>query len=662
MAYEPLELEILPPYIGSAVSPEVDVTETTDDITVTITDFRGEHSYTVDKTDAAIADAEAAAESARQAAQDVQSAVDAATSAATRADASADNADSAAGSANTAATAANQAAGDANTAAQSANSAASTANASAANADAKAELADTAASNADAKATLANDAAANADAKAALADDAATSASAAAAQASTSATAANTAAVAADAAREAIQGDLANKADIDGHYPKLIAGAADSITGSGDGVLESFLQRVSEHDGMARIESVKGRTVVWNQLFPGNRSYTQNAIIPLPNGVQIIAGHKYLMKQRINMTSQGAQLPMCAIMYHDTSDGINKSVIRNTIDGGTMFTSSISVAGDGTAATGVWFWVNLYGGTGSFSNIQLFDLTLMFGAGNEPATVEEFESMFPTDYYPYDAGSLLSVNVEGIESAGVTREIPAATYFPDGMRSAGSVYDELTASKAVTRIGVVDLGTLAYVYNRTGDGRSLFTTNSLRTFKNPPYNKAINALSTEYEAAPMSATFKSGQFGADSTGYRIVFCNNNYTDAATYKAAMSGVMLYYELATPTETAIEPHLNLTYQTETGGIESIIIPEGSQSAPPTLQVVYGYTAEGLRDASQAIIATVEGTTASANYAIGGYFVHAGTLYRATSAIATGETINPGTNCVATTVMAEIVRLTA
>lgn len=35
------------------------------------------------------------------------------------------------------------------------------------------------------------------------------------------------------------------------------------------------------------------------------------------------------------------------------------------------------------------------------STPQLFDLTEMFGAGNEPKTVAEFKAKFPNDYYPY---------------------------------------------------------------------------------------------------------------------------------------------------------------------------------------------------------------------------------------------------------------------
>ena len=38
-----------------------------------------------------------------------------------------------------------------------------------------------------------------------------------------------------------------------------------------------------------------------------------------------------------------------------------------------------------------------------------FDLTVMFGAGNEPTTVEEFRALFPNDYYAYNAGTVTTV-------------------------------------------------------------------------------------------------------------------------------------------------------------------------------------------------------------------------------------------------------------
>lgn len=51
-------------------------------------------------------------------------------------------------------------------------------------------------------------------------------------------------------------------------------------------------------------------------------------------------------------------------------------------------------------------------------NVYIVDLTLMFGAGNEPSTVEEFESMFPASYYPYNEGTLLSAGVTEVVSKG----------------------------------------------------------------------------------------------------------------------------------------------------------------------------------------------------------------------------------------------------
>ena len=41
----------------------------------------------------------------------------------------------------------------------------------------------------------------------------------------------------------------------------------------------------------------------------------------------------------------------------------------------------------------------------------------MFGAGNEP-TVEEFEAMFPADYYEYDEGTLMSIPVNEVVEQG----------------------------------------------------------------------------------------------------------------------------------------------------------------------------------------------------------------------------------------------------
>lgn len=50
--------------------------------------------------------------------------------------------------------------------------------------------------------------------------------------------------------------------------------------------------------------------------------------------------------------------------------------------------------------------------------VTAFDLTKMFGLGNEPSTVEEFEAMFPEDCYPYNEGTLLSMSINEVVEQG----------------------------------------------------------------------------------------------------------------------------------------------------------------------------------------------------------------------------------------------------
>ena len=50
--------------------------------------------------------------------------------------------------------------------------------------------------------------------------------------------------------------------------------------------------------------------------------------------------------------------------------------------------------------------------------VTVFDLTKMFGAGNEPSTVKEFEAMFPAEYYPRNEGTLLSMSVNEVVEQG----------------------------------------------------------------------------------------------------------------------------------------------------------------------------------------------------------------------------------------------------
>lgn len=462
------------------------------------------------------------------------------------------------------------------------------------------------------------------------------------------------------------------KADQDGYYPQMSTGTADALMAT-EQQEQSWLQRVSTRDGAARIESLRGKTVVWNQLTAvTSASTTVNGITFTNNGDGSIT---------VNGTATAQAVFNTSLRVESVAD--HKLLINGCPEGGS--TSSYRLKnGYGISAdlgsglietsTNVYVVSQIVISSGYTANNlkfipQIFDLTRMFGAGNEPATVEEFEAMFPEDYYPYDAGSLLSVDISGISSAGVTREIPAATYFPTGLKSAGSVYDELTADKAITRIGAVDLGTLSWTAEAAWQ-QSRGLTRLWATVPNAETTNSENVIASGYFTTNLPVIASSM-----STAYCIAMVNGRvyvtvpYPDIASRADFMTWlqthpVTIYYADATPTETAINPPLNMSYKVEQGGTEHFVSTSTSspQTATPRLAIVYGYTADGLIDEASSIIAPVESGSASTNYAIGGYFVMGGKLYKATRAIASGETITPGTNCTATNVMTEIVALTS
>ena len=127
-----------------------------------------------------------------------------------------------------------------------------------------------------------------------------------------------------------------------------------------------------------------------------------------------------------------------------------------------------------------------------------------------------------------------------------TTNLTISTYFPTGMKSAGSVYDELTESKAITRVGSVDLGSIAWALRDNAYWQT--QSDIIPNAKKPSDNiQPINAIHSVYEVKGGYYVQGANQIGMTTTG--VLNCNNGST---TDKP--SGY-LYYELATPTETPI-----------------------------------------------------------------------------------------------------------
>jgi len=169
--------------------------------------------------------------------------------------------------------------------------------------------------------------------------------------------------------------------------------------------------------------------------------------------------------------------------------------------------------------------------------------------------------------------------------------------FPDGLVKVGDVADELIADgdgkarKAIKRFGKVDLGTLEWSIG--GDsGVSGF------------YQRAIisSRVLTEHYA------FVSGNNTYSTVNDKTIFSHvgsnyvsirdDSYSDAASFKAAMSGVYLYYELTTPLEYTLDTPIDMTYRVDDFGTETAQVLSGGnlvdadiyKTAPLNYDVVY------------------------------------------------------------------------
>ena len=139
-----------------------------------------------------------------------------------------------------------------------------------------------------------------------------------------------------------------------------------------------------------------------------------------------------------------------------------------------------------------------------------------------------------------------------------TTTIPTDTYFPTGMKSVGNTYDEFNSSRAYTRIGEVDLGSITWTYD------SQYT--RFKSYKSDfPGIKTYSSVRTQPLKCGMYEAITDGRPFAEvpnmsiynDVGTSVIYIiNTSYTDAVSFKTAMDGVMLQYELA---EEIIEPTL-------------------------------------------------------------------------------------------------------
>lgn len=444
--------------------------------------------------------------------------------------------------------------------------------------------------------------------------------------------------------------NLRKKVDLksfaDGYYESMRVGTADNLTSKGDATEEVIMSRKAGgdnqiEDGSASIKRIKGFSVVWEQRC--KELTADNAEVQDANKASIEYGNNSVKITELAVPANPYSAGFSFNYAFDIKKG-NKLLSRYSTKVSkehhistywSLFgrnsileneqTCTISTAFDDISNVYVAFAADsdFVGEYFIIKDFMIIDLTRMFGSGNEPSTPDDFakrlgySSIDDVPYIPYNEGEIVSSFAEGIKTTDTEGKVSERKwsetlkkYFPDGLKSAGSAYDEITPMKAVKRIGKIDLGSLTWG-KTSANGKTYYHTKEAIPNRGENSYVITSCYTTEdrypsqiqeSESIDMVIGYKG-----DFTGTELWVIDSRYDTPDAFAAAMSGVILYYILATPEETSYD-ELNLTEQVSEGGTEEAIISEGKTSTPLRADIVYPIDAYNTIKANKTNIGTL------------------------------------------------------
>lgn len=434
--------------------------------------------------------------------------------------------------------------------------------------------------------------------------------------------------------------NLRKKVDLksfaDGYYESMRVGTADKLTSKGDATEEVIMSRRAGgdnqiEDGSASIKRIKGNSFVLNQAigsdtpwYPVNGTITKTGISisytytkigdkglnqnRLAVNLFISNAHKYLIYFQLTTSKEGAS----CLTFYETTVYTDKQSYTAKI-GVNKIAAILTATGTGFSDLRLGLPANetiTVGDTVSIEDIMLLDLTQMFGSGNEPTTPDDFakrlgySSINDVPYIPYDEGEIVSSFAEGIKTTDTDGKVSERKwsetlkkYFPDGLKSVGSVNDEITPTKAVKRIETIDLGDLNWRYNNESSSKKAFF--SIERFDSKTNGNFDYIVSSDsLFKKPFTPIFWDKSL--------IIETEVDYNSISELKKALSGVRLCFEY-TPEEYNYD-ELNLTEQVSVGGTEEAIITDGKTSTPLRADIVYPIDAYNTIKANKTNIGTL------------------------------------------------------
>ena len=216
--------------------------------------------------------------------------------------------------------------------------------------------------------------------------------------------------------------------------------------------------------------------------------------------------------------------------------------------------------------------------------------------------------MFPLPYYAHDAGRIINNATTAVEVRDsedtlkdtISLNLPTLTgklngvgesvvVFPEGLKSAGSVYDEISGKTAIKRFGIVDLGTLTWVAQTLTNNELAFKA-SVPSGMTTDLSKAVLMLCSQYQTyyVSLQSWDDKGDKSVWKRSAQIVVHDSAHTTAPTEQDNwLSGVFLIYELAEPETYILDNPIPDRFLAYAGGTIAQV-PENT-STPTTAPMV-------------------------------------------------------------------------
>lgn len=330
----------------------------------------------------------------------------------------------------------------------------------------------------------------------------------------------------------------------------------------------AYVKTIPTGGRMMSVKSIGGKNLVFNQMYK-KFDYVSGSTL---NCKPIFKSHKYLLRVDYNV-SENTRVYLYFRDAHYTGE-TNRQIVKDVAAGSgkiSWITSPLGEHSDG-GDFGVFRILTDADGnqkldTSPFSNHEIFDLTQMFGIGNEPTSVEEFEKIFPADYYPYNAGEIISAGTEEVVEQG------ANLYYGTDMLKVGSDDYEYIANsyrcKAI-KLKPNTTYTLSFTSDKTSEIILLMNVNTV--VNSQPY--------LDFRKTSDNRSYRTGDNGCLYVG--VYAGNGSVMSADVVKRLSECEIMISEGDTPT--AYAPYHSNVYQ----------IPEAIKALPG-----YGWSAGTARN---------------------------------------------------------------